>query len=333
VPGWSESGAMYDSGIEAPGAGPGAYTGTYAAYMRGPVSWDSTPAYSAYQLTAHSIAAGDVFTVDFAAAANWIETSTGEMSVYLYYNNGGSRVVMDMVTVSGMTVGGGWTPGTLSVAADDHAASIGHEIGIEFKNTGNGWTSVDNFSLTVSNTVADTTAPGAPTALVATSGDGSVGLDWANNSEPDLDSYTVYRSTVSNGIYAVVASGLTASTNTDNTVTNGTKYYYVVTATDSNANESVFSSPPVGVVPSAAIAPVEYYIADMVVDAGTNLTLTVSNSVLGHTYWILAADELASPTVWSNIMDAAGTGSDVLFGIPIDPVSINRFFKLDVQRQ
>jgi len=32
-------------------------------------------------------------------------------------------------------------------------------------------------------------------------------------------------------------------------------------------------------------------------------------------------------------MDKAGTGSDVLFGIPIDPVSINRFFKLDVQRQ
>jgi len=178
----------------------------------------------------------------------------------------------------------------------------------------------------------DTTPPAAPTGLVATSGDGSVGLDWAVNIEPDLDSYTVYRSTTSGSNYVVVASGLASNTNTDNTVTNGTMYYYVVTASDSSANESAYSSPPVSVVPSAPIAPEEYTIHGYAIEAGTNMTLTVSNSVPGHTYGILATDTL-TPAAWSNIMDEAGTGLDLQLGIPISPTSTNRFFKLDVQRQ
>ncbi|WP_169853071.1 DUF7594 domain-containing protein [Anaerohalosphaera lusitana] len=93
-----------------------------------------------------------------------------------------------------------------------------------------------------SATPADTTAPAAPTGLGATAGDGSVDLDWADNSESDLDSYTVYRSTTSGSGYAAVAQGVSSSDYTDNTVTNGTTYYYVVTAVDTASNESSTSS-------------------------------------------------------------------------------------------
>jgi fibronectin type 3 domain-containing protein len=88
---------------------------------------------------------------------------------------------------------------------------------------------------------ADTTPPAVPAGLTATSGVGSVSLDWADNAETDLDRYTVYRSTTSGSGYVAVASGLTTSGYTDSDVTNGTTYYYVVTATDTPGNESFAS--------------------------------------------------------------------------------------------
>jgi fibronectin type 3 domain-containing protein len=42
--------------------------------------------------------------------------------------------------------------------------------------------------------------PAAPTGLTATPGFGSVSLDWADNAEPDLASYNVYRSTTEGGL-------------------------------------------------------------------------------------------------------------------------------------
>ena len=73
---------------------------------------------------------------------------------------------------------------------------------------------------------------------MGSAGDGSVSLDWANNAETDLASYNVNRATVTAGPYTQIASGVTVSAYADNSVTNGTTYYYVVTAVDSAANES-----------------------------------------------------------------------------------------------
>ncbi len=64
-------------------------------------------------------------------------------------------------------------------------------------------------------------------------------LDWDNNTEGDLAGYTVYRSTNSGGPYTDLAGSLVAiSQYTDSSVTNGIKYYYVITATDESDNES-----------------------------------------------------------------------------------------------
>jgi hypothetical protein len=88
------------------------------------------------------------------------------------------------------------------------------------------------------NVGVDTVPPAPPGSLVATPGDGAVDLDWSDSIEPDLASYTVYRSATSGNGYASIAGGLTASSYTDGDGANGTTYYYVVTAMDAAGNQS-----------------------------------------------------------------------------------------------
>ncbi|MFC2040658.1 fibronectin type III domain-containing protein, partial [Chloroflexota bacterium] len=84
--------------------------------------------------------------------------------------------------------------------------------------------------------------PAAPTSLVATPGDKQVSLDWTDNSEDDLDGYNVYRSTTSGSGYTEVGSLVATSDYIDTGLTGGTTYYYVVTAVDLIANESIYST-------------------------------------------------------------------------------------------
>jgi glucuronoarabinoxylan endo-1,4-beta-xylanase len=98
----------------------------------------------------------------------------------------------------------------------------------------------------VQNAPAGDIPPAAPTGLVASEGNETVGLDWNDNSEPDLAGYNVYRSTTSGGGpggYDKLNGPLvTLSEYTDDTVTNGIPYFYVVTAVDTNDLESSYSN-------------------------------------------------------------------------------------------
>ena len=87
--------------------------------------------------------------------------------------------------------------------------------------------------------VEQTDPPSAPTGLVATAGDGSVSLNWNDNAEPDLDHYIVYRSTTQGSGYTEIANPVVTSDYADSSAVNGTTYYYVVTAVDTNGNESL----------------------------------------------------------------------------------------------
>ena len=97
----------------------------------------------------------------------------------------------------------------------------------------------------------DVTPPLPPIGLVATGGDGSVDLDWTDNNEPDLAGYRVYRS-LDGSAFSLVSGGLVVgSAYTDATVSNGTTYWYEVTAVDGSSNESgpsamVFATPQGG---------------------------------------------------------------------------------------
>jgi len=86
---------------------------------------------------------------------------------------------------------------------------------------------------------AGNTPPAAPTGLVATAGNETVGLDWNDNTEPDLAGYNVYRSLTSGSGYGKLNGPVvTLSEYTDDTVTNGIPYFYVVKAVDTNDLES-----------------------------------------------------------------------------------------------
>ncbi|MHC4359465.1 MAG: CBM96 family carbohydrate-binding protein [Planctomycetota bacterium] len=102
--------------------------------------------------------------------------------------------------------------------------------------------SESSYSSEASATPLSTIPPAAPTGLVTIAGNAQVLLNWDNNTEVSLAGYNVYRDTTSGGPYSKIASGIAVSAYNNTGLTNGTTYYYVVTAVDVNDNESADSS-------------------------------------------------------------------------------------------
>jgi len=92
--------------------------------------------------------------------------------------------------------------------------------------------------------------PAAPTGLAATAGAGQVSLSWTASSV--ATSYHVKRGAVSGGPYTQIAIA-TAASYVDTGVTNGTTYFYVVTAVNT-AGESGNSN-QISATPTAASGP------------------------------------------------------------------------------
>ena len=90
-------------------------------------------------------------------------------------------------------------------------------------------------------------APSAPTGLAATAGNSQVSLSWAATS--GASSYHVKRSTASGSETQISAP--TSNSYTDAGLTNGTKYFYVVSAVNSGGESS--NSSEVSATPSAPL--------------------------------------------------------------------------------
>jgi hypothetical protein len=88
--------------------------------------------------------------------------------------------------------------------------------------------------------IDDKLAISSPTSLIATAGDSQVTLSWT--SVTGAIGYNIKRSTTASGPYTTIATNVTGTTYIDKTVTNGITYYYVVTAVDSDGNESANSN-------------------------------------------------------------------------------------------
>jgi fibronectin type 3 domain-containing protein len=100
---------------------------------------------------------------------------------------------------------------------------------------------------------APATPPAAPTGLQATGGNAQVSLTWAAST--GATSYHVKRSTTSGSGYAQIAAP-TAANYTDTTVTNGTAYYYVVSALNAvgeSANSAQATATPANVAADVTI--------------------------------------------------------------------------------
>jgi len=93
-------------------------------------------------------------------------------------------------------------------------------------------------SAEVSGVPRDLTPPDRPTGLTVVPGVNRVFLTWNENKEPDLAGYRVYRSTNRKDYVLLTTTLLTRTTFSDEHVTTGVTYYYVVTAVDRSGNES-----------------------------------------------------------------------------------------------
>lgn len=80
--------------------------------------------------------------------------------------------------------------------------------------------------------------PAAPTGVSATAGDGFVTLTWNANTEDDFSRYAIFKGTSSTSLSWYQGS-ITQTQFTDNSVTNGTTYYYAVQAIDDAGNRSL----------------------------------------------------------------------------------------------
>jgi len=132
---------------------------------------------------------------------------------------------------------------TLDFISSDIRIGNGYDIRIFGQSYFQIATSYVSASITVAK---DTTAPATPTSLTASVGTGkAVSLDWADNTEPDLSEYGIYRNTT--GVTPASAATdkiaeVRASRFVDTEVAIGTTYFYWVNAYDMLENVSGFSN-------------------------------------------------------------------------------------------
>jgi fibronectin type 3 domain-containing protein len=124
---------------------------------------------------------------------------------------------------------------------------------------------------------ASAATPSVPSGLSATAGNGSVNLSWSPSS--GATSYNVKRATTSGGPYSQVGAP-TAAAYSDTSVSNGTHYYYVVSALDS-AGESA-NSAQVSALPVASIPPVPSGLSATAGNDSVNLTWSSSNGAQSY---------------------------------------------------
>jgi pectate lyase len=136
----------------------------------------------------------------------------------------------------------GFVNGVSQLSATDSQFTAGNIGGATFFSSG----AFDDFVVT--SLSGGGSVPATPTGLAATAGNGQVSLTW--NASSGATSYNVKRSTVSGGPYTTIAS--VTSTSFNNTgLTNGTTYFFVVSAVNSagqSANSSQVTATPTNTV-------------------------------------------------------------------------------------
>jgi hypothetical protein len=197
------------------------------------------------------------YSVNFGTQA----TSTLSRQTVTIANAGTKTIQITSVSLSGSSVYalGGWT-GPVNLAPSQQLS-----LTISFQPTAatsysgmltvNG-TGTADASVAISGSGSGsslTSAPSAPSNLQAAAANAQASLSWATSS--GAASYNVKRSTTNGGPYTTIASALTASYS-DASVSNGTMYYYVVSAVNSsgesgNSNQASAMPQAPATVPSA----------------------------------------------------------------------------------
>src|SRR5208283_874832 len=122
-------------------------------------------------------------------------------------------------------------------------------------------------------------APIAPTGLTATAGNASVKLSWTASG--GATSYNVYRGTTASGeATPALATGITATSYTDTTASNGTIYYYKVAAVNAGGTSPLSSE--VSATPGGSVPPVPRGLTAMAGDAEVTLIWAASSGATSY---------------------------------------------------
>jgi len=153
--------------------------------------------------------------------------------------------------------------------------------------------------------------PAAPTGLQATSGNAQIGFTW--NASTGATSYHLKRATTTGGPYAQAAAP-TSTSYTDTGLTNGTTYYYVVSALNAageSANSTQVSATPMNIA------------TDVTITVNPAITKPISPYIYGINFYsgvtnappLLALDRDGGNrwTAYNWITNASNAGSDYLY--------------------
>ena len=206
---------------------------------------------------------------------NWLSTEVPKILNSAAYQNGGALFVtwdegeggdgpIGMIVVSSLAKGGGYT-NAIHYTHGSTLRTFEEIFGVALIRDALNQTDLSDLFKAAS-------PPPAPTGVSAAPGDSRVTVSW--NAVSGASSYNVKRSTTTGGPYTTVGS-VTASPFTNTGLTNGTTYFYVVSAVNS-AGEGP-NSAEVSATPQPSVPP-----------APTNLSATGGNAQVALT-WTAAA--------------------------------------------
>jgi hypothetical protein len=223
--------------------------------------------------------------------------ATSANQVVTLSNSGGLPLHISRAYIAGLHPGDFVVTPSLTGATVAAGASV--TVNVTFKPTAVGMRQANlSFADDAANTMEQTillsgtgtggtvvTAPAAPTGLTATAGNAQVALSW--NASAGATSYTAKRRiSGQTTTHAVVTggTGLTGTTFIDATVSNGTTYEYVVTASntagESGNSNQVTATPtaPAAATPTVSFNPTSVNFGNTRVSRSSTKTVTVKNT-------------------------------------------------------
>ena len=198
----------------------------------------------------------------------------------------------------------------------------------------------------------DVTAPAAPAEVSAEAHSASVRIEWAANTEEDLEGYIVVRAPQGTDDWNVIARGLTTTYFVDNTCRPGTSYIYKVKAIDLSQNISEASEVVVAGATGAHTMIARWNFENNLYDETDNMmdvalmsgatakyqddhkagekALAMNNQFLQLPYSIASSDELtismwvnwrSSTTQWQRLFDFGNDEEHYMFLTPYNSYS------------
>jgi alpha-L-arabinofuranosidase len=168
-----------------------------------------------------------------------------------------------------------------------------------------------------------------PQGLSVTAGNQQAVIVW--NPTPGAATYSLKRATSLNGPFVQVADSLTGTSLTDTGLSNGTPYYYTITA----VNPAGESEPATAVSATPELPPITFQelSGPAIRIDGETVHLTVSSSVQGRIYTLQRSGSLLDSS-WETLgVSQVGTGHDLTFTDTRDRSLPRRFYRVRLSAQ